>query len=130
MVNVQLISINTIRNITPLLRRNSLKLEVHEWRSIDALLEPENFQLSLLSPELDGRQGKLRIAMALNMFLLIYFRTTADNSLAMAYQAVQLSEQMHHSTTWPFNFLLIALMLFSTHVRRELLPQQHPSSDL
>ena len=118
------------RNVSLPRRRTTIKLESYEWRSVDALLALENITLSLLCTELDSRRGDLRLVQAIRMFLLLYFRTMADNSLTIASQTVQSPNLIHHPPAPAFNCLLIALMQFSTHVQHGLPPHRPSLSDL
>ena len=118
------------RNISPPRRRTTIKLESYEWRSVDALLDLENITLQLLCTELDNRRGDMRLVQAIRMFLLIYFRTMADNSLTIASQATQLANLMHHPAPPAFSCMLVALIQFSTHIQHVLPPHPPSLSDL
>jgi predicted DNA-binding ribbon-helix-helix protein len=118
------------RNVSLPRRRTTIKLESYEWRSVDALLDLENITLQLLCTELDNTRGDMRLVQAIRMFLLIYFRTMADNSLTIASQATQSANLMHHPAPPAFNYLLVALMQFSTHIQHGLPPHQPSLSDL
>ena len=118
------------RNVSLPRGRATIKLEFYEWRSVDALLALKNITLSLLFTQLDSRRGDLRLVQAIRMFLLLYFRTTADNSLTIASRTVQSPNLMHNPPAPAFNCLLIPLIQFSTHVQHGLPPHQPSLSDL
>lgn len=63
------------RNIYIAGRCTSLQLETYDWDCVDSILDHENLSLSMLCTELKIRSGSLRLAQALRLFVLIYFRT-------------------------------------------------------
>ena len=66
------------RNIYIAGRRTSLQLESYVWDCVDSILDYENLRLSMLCTELKIRSDRLRMALAIRLFTLIYFRTMSN----------------------------------------------------
>ena len=102
------------RNIYIAGRRTSLQAETYVWDCVDNILEHENLSLSMLCTELKIRSGRLRLAQALRLFVLIYFRTM---SKAMNQYEDQ-SDLVRSPPVAKFNCLIETLQILSQRAPR------------
>jgi len=102
------------RNIYIAGRRTSLQLETYVWDCVDRVLEYENLSLSMRCTELKIRSGQLRLAQALRLFVLIYFRTM---SKAMALDDGQ-TDLVRSPSAAKFNCLIETLQILSQRAPR------------
>lgn len=102
------------RNIYIAGRRTSLQLESYIWNCVDSILVHENLSLSMLCTELKIRAGRFRLAQALRLSALIYFRTM---SKARDEDTAQ-TDLVRSPPVARLNFLIETLQILSQHAPR------------